>query len=340
VTTIAWISTTGGDWSNSANWQGGVLPGASDDAILTLGNAETITISSVLQVHSVTFNDPAATYDATASGVLTAAGDLVFQGTNANIDGTLIANGGSISLTMSGTIDATSGTLRADNVILRPGGTFIGPILCFASGTNIATPRGEVPVEDLRVGDLVRTDSGQMQPIEWIGQRRLDCRHHPAPDRVQPIRIASHAFGEGRPKRALLLSPDHSVFVEDVLIPIKFLVNGATIMQIDVAMVTYYHLELASHDVVIAEGLPTETYLETGGRSAFENGGGATQIHPDFSADEAYVAMTWQQSGYAPLIGADGQFDRVCARLAAQALMLGYQADGTTIHRTKRRTRR
>jgi hypothetical protein len=67
----------------------------------------------------------------------------------------------------------------------------------------------------------------------------------------------------------LLLSPDHSVFVEDVFIPIRHLVNDTTVVQIDVATVTHYHIELPRHDVVLAEGLPAETYLETGARFAF-----------------------------------------------------------------------
>jgi hypothetical protein len=208
---------------------------------------------------------------------------------------------------------------------------------CFRSGTRIGTSRGGVPVEDLRVGDLVLTISGRETPIAWIGRRTLDCRRHPAPERVRPIRIAAHAFGENRPKRPLQLSPDHSVFVEDVLIPIKFLVNGVTIVQVAASAVTYYHLELPSHDVVLAEGLPAESYLETGGRSAFANGGDVIQVHPDFASDEAHVAGVWERSGYAPLLGSDGQFDRVRARLAAQACMLGYQADGTPPRRARRR---
>ena len=99
---------------------------------------------------------------------------------------------------------------------------------CFCRGTRILTDGGEVAVEDLRIGNQVRTISGSTRPIEWIGRRSLDCRRHAAPDRVKPIRIAPHAFGENRPKRVLLLSPGHSVFVEDVLIPIMFpAVSGA-----------------------------------------------------------------------------------------------------------------
>ena len=156
---------------------------------------------------------------------------------------------------------------------------------------------------------------------------------------MQPIRIAPHAFGENRPHRALLLSPDHAVFVEDVLIPIKHLINGTTVTQIDIATVTYYHIELPRHDAVQAEGLPAETYLETGGRFAFENGGGAMQLHPGFAPDEARVGMVLRNFSYAPLIGTDGQLDRVRARLALQALMLGHQAIGTS-QRGKKRARR
>ncbi len=123
----------------------------------------------------------------------------------------------------------------------------------------------------------------------------------------------------------MLLSPDHSVFVEDVLIPVKFLVNGTTVRQTHMRKITYFHIELPVHDVLLADGLPAESYLETGGRSAFENGCGAMQLHPEFAPDEARVGMVWQNFGYAPLIGTDGQVERVQLRLAGQALMLGYQ---------------
>jgi collagen type I/II/III/V/XI/XXIV/XXVII alpha len=194
-------------------------------------------------------------------------------------------------------------------------------------------------VERLREGDTVLTVSGKPQRIQWIGCRTLDCNRHVLPERVKPIRIAPHAFGENRPRRALLLSPDHSVFVEEVLIPIKHLLNGTTVAQIDVATVTYYHIELPRHDVVLAEGLPAETYLETGARFAFENGGGAMELHPNFAPDEARVGMVWRNFSYAPLIGSDGQLDRVRARLALQALMLQHQADAAP-QRAKKRARR
>jgi hypothetical protein len=215
----------------------------------------------------------------------------------------------------SPTIDNTTSVITTD---LVP---------CFAAGTRIATPRGPVPVERLREGDVLLTLSGRPRAIQWIGTRTVDCRRHAHPERVRPIRIAAHAFGENRPARPLFLSPDHSVFVEDVLIPVKHLVNNTTIAPVSVRTVTYYHIELPAHDVVLAEGLPTESYLETGGRNAFENGGGAIKLHPDFAPDEARVAMVWQNFGYAPLIGSDGELERVQGRLALQAVMLGYAPD-------------
>jgi hypothetical protein len=236
------------------------------------------------------------------------------------LDGALV-----IGVTLAG-YDASSGNVtslvsvaRSEDVTAK---TALGIPLCFAAGTRIATPRGHRPVEQLRVGDTVMTVSGARQRIQWIGRRRVDCRRHAKADRVMPIRIAPHAFGDGRPCRTLWLSPDHSVFVEAVLIPIRFLVNDDTIAQIEVDAITYYHIELPKHDVVLAEGLPVETYLETGGRDAFDNGGGATQLHPDFAPSEVRVAMMWDSFGFAPLIGDSARLELVRTRLRLQGELL------------------
>jgi hypothetical protein len=85
--------------------------------------------------------------------------------------------------------------------------------------------------------------------------------------------------------------------------------------------------------------LPTETYLETGARFAFENGGDALELHPNFAPDEARVGMVWRNFSYAPLIGADGQLERVRGRLALQALMLEQQVNAAP-QRTGKRARR
>ena len=101
------------------------------------------------------------------------------------------------------------------------GGTVLGVInapACFAVGTRVLTAAGEVPVERLRVGDLVPVRDALL-PIVWIGHRRV--RHQ------RPVRIATHAFAPGRPHASLLLSPDHAVLVEAALIPVRRLVATA-----------------------------------------------------------------------------------------------------------------
>jgi hypothetical protein len=153
---------------------------------------------------------------------------------------------------------------------------------CYLRGTQIRTPVADVPVEDLKVGDLVTTVSGESQPIRWLGHRSIDCMRHPNPAAVWPIRIQAGAFAHDLPARDLWVSPGHSLLVEGVLIQAHNLVNGATIVQVPRARVEYWHVELDRHDILLAEGLPAESYLDTGNRSAFLDGGAYLEAHPDF----------------------------------------------------------
>lgn len=164
-------------------------------------------------------------------------------------------------------------------------------IACFTSGTSILTALGPVAVEGLRIGDRVCLASGGTRPIRWIGRRHLDLTRHPNAAAARPIRISADAFADGMPARDLLLSPDHAVFTDGVLIPVRLLVNGATI-AVDAACsaVTYWHIELDAHDVLLAEGLPAESYLDTGNRGVFENAPGPLTLHPDLSGPAERVA--------------------------------------------------
>ncbi|MCB8883152.1 Hint domain-containing protein [Acidisoma cellulosilytica] len=193
---------------------------------------------------------------------------------------------------------------------------------CFLEGTLILTPDGERPVEMLKAGDEVITwTDGQPErrPLRWTGHRRLTPTRHPRPDKVQPVCIMRGAFGAGRPYRDLFVSPDHAVFVDGVLIPIKHLINGTTIRVAPrVGSIVYFHLELDSHDVILAEGLPAETYLDTGDRASFE-GGETMALHPVFGSEARDVAMMHEAMGCAPLRITGYEVDRVRDRLAALA---------------------
>jgi collagen type I/II/III/V/XI/XXIV/XXVII alpha len=87
-----------------------------------------------------------------------------------------------------------------------------------------------------------------------------------------------------QPHRDLFLSPDHAVFANGVLIPVKYLINGASIAQMRVDAVTYFHVELPRHEALLAEGLAAESYLDTGNRGDFVNQGESMRLHPDFAS--------------------------------------------------------
>jgi hypothetical protein len=194
---------------------------------------------------------------------------------------------------------------------------FTAEAACYRAGTRILTERGELRIEELSVGMKLIAATGESRKLIWIGHRTIDCTRHPRPYDVWPVCVEAGAFGGGRPQRNLWLSPGHSVFVDGVLIPIVRLINGATVAQLSVDTVTYFHVELESHDVILAEGLPAESYLDTGNRNSFIEGGGALDLYADFSPKIAYdYCASFHESG---LIVAS-----VKTRLLAQARAFGH----------------
>jgi hypothetical protein len=191
---------------------------------------------------------------------------------------------------------------------------------CFAAGTRIGTEHGAVPVEALRQGDRVPVVmGGTPQPIVWLGHRHVDCSRHPDPTQVWPIRLSAGAFGPSRPFRDLYLSPDHAPFVAGVLIPVRYLVNGTTIRQEARDAVTYWHVELPRHNVLYAEGVPAESYLDTGNRAAFANCDGIVDLRPDFAR------RVWDVAGCAPLVVYGSRLAVARRRLLTRAAALGHR---------------
>ena len=151
-------------------------------------------------------------------------------------------------------------------------GEIASEIGCFVAGTLIRTETGDVAVEDLQVGDIAVTASGAHRPIRWLGHRSVDCTRHPNRKWALPVQIAAGAFGPNKPERPLLVSPGHALCLnvfEELLIPAYTLINDATVSQLNVAQVTYWHVELDSHDMLIANGVPAESYYEVGNREFF-----------------------------------------------------------------------
>jgi hypothetical protein len=154
-------------------------------------------------------------------------------------------------------------------------------------GTLIATPDGERAIEDLAIGDDVLTAAGRTAPIRWIGRQTIAARFA-SPDRVLPIRIRAGALGDGLPLRDLLVSPAHAILVDGILAQAGALVNGTTIRREDDVpeVFTYYNIELAEHDLLLAEGVPAETFVDNVSRNTFDNGAEHAALYGDVTIPE------------------------------------------------------
>jgi hypothetical protein len=233
-------------------------------------------------------------------------------------------------------------TLRSDG---GNGGTAIvanDAAPCFVAGTRILTVSGEVAVEALRPGNLVPTlPAGMLRPVRWIGRTRIDLTRHPTPGLAAPVRIAAGAFAPGVPHRDLLVSPDHAIAVDGVLIPAHLLVNGASIRRDMAERVDYFHVELDGHAILLAEGLPAESYLDTGNRGQFDGAAGIRPIHPDLThrGTDAHpcaplllggAKVAGVQAGLARRAFAEGWrlTDDPGLRVFADGMLLTVQSDG------------
>ena len=289
--------------------QEAVSPGAVDTGgRIGSGGVQTVFASGLAAATTVSSGGTqTVSSGGTASAAIVLSGGLQFIAANGTATGTDITGGGTIDI--DSLAYAAGGTALfdplADAVTIDENGTFYTQqlsgdytgdqfnlaqasdgstlltmtIACYCPGTLILTTRGEVAVEDLAVGDLVVTASGGQRPIVWLGHRTLPCHTHPNRRAVLPVRISAHALGHNKPRRDLFVSPGHAIAVDvlgEVLIPAATLVNGTTIQQVEMDQVTYWHVELGSHDLLLADNLAAESYLDMGNRSFFGESGVVT----------------------------------------------------------------
>ena len=180
---------------------------------------------------------------------------------------------------------------------------------CFVGGTMIETRRGAVPVEQLHLGDVLTLASGGSRPVIWIGRQNM---RFGSVNADWPVRIAAHAFGPGMPQRSLTLSPEHAVFARGVLVPVRDLVNGTSIARVAMAAVTYWHVELDRHDVILAEGLAVESYLDNANRADFE-------VAEALASHPMYFGADLPQSPCARLVRQGPVVEQIRAGLARRA---------------------
>lgn len=145
-------------------------------------------------------------------------------------------------------------------------------VICFMAGTLVRTPDGEVAVETLKRGDLVLTNDGVAKPVSWLGRQTVSA-FFADPARTYPIRVKAGALAENVPSRDLLVSPDHALLVDGVMVHAGALVNGTSIVrEAKVPTVfTYHHVELDDHSLILAENTPAETFVDNVDRMNFDN---------------------------------------------------------------------
>ena len=170
-----------------------------------------------------------------------------------------------------------------------------GVLVCFLPGSLIMTPRGEVPVEQLQAGDeVIALEHGvpSGRRLVWVGSRTVI----PAGDAdTMPIRIRAGALADGVPHTDLLVTPEHCLLLDGRLVPARMLVNGrSVVVETGLDAFVAHHIETEPHAIILANGVMTESYLDTGNRATMRSGSGVVVRFPT-------AAKTWAQDAAAPL---------------------------------------
>lgn len=194
------------------------------------------------------------------------AGSEVILGTGETIlvndDGTLTITGDDDLGSSVFTYTVQDGAGNTDSAFVTLTTTLSPP--CFVAGTRIETGDGTIAVEDLQAGTLVQTRDNGLQPLRWVGKtvRRAEGKS-------APIAFSAGAIGD---HDAIELSPNHRVLVTsaraemmfgqpEVLVKAKDLVNDSTIRpRVDGKQVTYVHLLFDEHEIVVGNGMESESY--------------------------------------------------------------------------------
>lgn len=239
------------------------------------------------------------------------------ENTTAKISGYTISGTNSAkTITLYGTDGteiATYTATLADDVTLENGtynslaqDTSVNPLLisytdgntdigaCFLSNTLIQTPSGAKAIEDLIVGDEIIAYINRIEAarrVTWVGQAHCTVRPDLPDDQAgYPVRILKDAIADGVPFKDMLITTEHCLFFNGKFVPARMLVNGRTIFfDKSITSYDYYHVETEEHSVIMADGMLTESYLDTGNRRSFNQKGNV------FSFDGSRN-LTWEDA--------------------------------------------
>ncbi|WP_158925881.1 Hint domain-containing protein [Acidisphaera sp. S103] len=238
------------------------------------------------------------------------------------------------TVTLNGDILTATNGARSESITLAGPYTFqqvtgtkvTVEITCFGGGTEILTERGRAPVESIKADDqvVVRRDGQDvLEPVIWVGKTKIDLSQHAHPELAAPIRIKSGALADNTPTRDLVVSPEHCLILSGRCVPAKLLVNGGSIArEYRTTPFEYYHIELANHGILIAEGAEAESYLDTGNRAMFDNAETPRMLHPAFEVNP--TSERWMTDACAPLASIKEEVAPIWQMLADRSASLGY----------------
>ena len=171
---------------------------------------------------------------------------------------------------------------------------------CFLSGSMIRTSEGDVAVEDIQIGDEVvafdwKNNKEVTRPVVWVGKAHAVVRPGlPDDEAGYPVRVLKDAIADGVPYKDMLITAEHCLFFEDRFVPVRMLVNGMSIFyDKSITSYDYYHVETEQHSVIQADGMLTESYLDTGNRSSFRQTGTVVTLRG--------TVQSWEKNAGAPL---------------------------------------
>ncbi|MBB2163971.1 hypothetical protein HLH26_05360 [Gluconacetobacter sp. 1b LMG 1731] len=244
--------------------------------------------------------------------------------TSGMLNGTAFAGGdGTASVTVAAGGSISAPTVVNQALTVNKGASYEA---CFLAGTMIRTPTGDVAVEELSTGDTILAYvDGQpvARTIVWAGMARVHVRPRPAGDEAGwPLRIVKDAFADGVPYKDMLITSEHCLFFDGAFVPARMLVNGQSIFyDRSIPAYAYYHIETEGHAVVMADGVLTESYLDTGNREVFRQHGRIASLAPD-------RALTWNDAA-CPLDVSRAFVEPLFRRIAARAAQIGAPTRGS-----------
>ncbi|WP_182355526.1 Hint domain-containing protein [Komagataeibacter europaeus] len=195
-----------------------------------------------------------------------------------------------------------------------------GVLVCFLPGSMISTPSGAVAVEDIRENDeVLALVDGQLVPrrVTWAGKARAHVRAGMPDDEAgYPVRILQNAIADGVPCKDMLITAEHCLYFDGRFIPARMLVNGRSIFHDrSITSYDYHHIETEEHSVIMADGMLTESYLDTGNRRAFQQDGNVIRI--------GEKVRDWAHDAAAPLDVSPDFAEPLFRQIEARAIAAG-----------------